>query len=538
MAGHDYTHHTHAALVQRVTDLEAQLRRLTSHPSTPTPTPPPPKKKPRKPASPFDPSRYHTRLIALKFAYLGSDYNGFEHHANNTTPLPTVEEELWKALRKTRLIAPEFPAGKKGRCEAVGEGEEEEEVCWEGCEYSKCGRTDRGVSAFGQVVGVRVRSSQPKAAPVHPNDDREGSDGESGAAHTAPDEPAPAPPPWHPVRDELPYLHTLNRVLPPAIRLLAWCPDPPPNFSARFNCKERRYRYFFTNPAFASSSSSRRSREGRLDVARMRDAARRLEGLHDFRNLCKVDPSKQLATFERRVFHAGIHRHAPTSAPAPASSPAGERSVDVGGPELYYFEVRGSAFLWHQVRHMAAVLFLVGQGYEEPGVVDQLLDVASCAGKPVYDMAEARPLVLWDCVFPDAAAAQQAGRDHCDRAEYGGGGTEGYTDALEWVYAGDEAGGRDPEKAFGSGVEEGKYGRNGVMDDIWALWQRRKMDEVLAGGLLDVVAQMGRSRPDVVAPAAADGEETGGGMSVAAGRESPDRSDRVFDGGERPRTVG
>ncbi|KAK3067186.1 pseudouridine synthase deg1 [Teratosphaeriaceae sp. CCFEE 6253] len=33
-----------------------------------------------------------------QFAYLGGNYNGFEHRANNTTPLPTVEEEVWKAL--------------------------------------------------------------------------------------------------------------------------------------------------------------------------------------------------------------------------------------------------------------------------------------------------------------------------------------------------------------------------------------------------------------------------------------------------------
>ena len=118
----DYRNYTHADLLKRVTDLEAQLSALnTTHgrpPSSASSSVAPPKKKPRKEPKPFDPSRYSTRHIALKFAYLGGNYNGFEHHSNNKTPLPTIEEELWKALRKVKLIFPDF----KGRSE--------EEVCW------------------------------------------------------------------------------------------------------------------------------------------------------------------------------------------------------------------------------------------------------------------------------------------------------------------------------------------------------------------------------------------------------------------------
>ena len=46
------------------------------------------------------------------------------------------------------------------------------------------------------------------------------------------------------VEDELDYPKLLNRVLPPDIRVLAWCPAPP-NFSARFDCKQRTYKYYF-----------------------------------------------------------------------------------------------------------------------------------------------------------------------------------------------------------------------------------------------------------------------------------------------------
>ncbi|KAH0406863.1 pseudouridylate synthase, partial [Aureobasidium melanogenum] len=145
----DYSTWTSEQLQKRIADLEAQLRNNRIAPVPDSSTALPPKKK-QKQDRPFDASRYNTRHIALKFAYLGQRYNGFEHHTGNKTPLPTIEEELWKALTKTRLI---FPS-RQGQLK-------EGEIDWEGTDYSKCGRTDRGVSAFGQVIGIRVRSLQP-----------------------------------------------------------------------------------------------------------------------------------------------------------------------------------------------------------------------------------------------------------------------------------------------------------------------------------------------------------------------------------------
>lgn len=36
--------------------------------------------------------------------------------------------------------------------------------------------------------------------------------------------------------------------------------------------------------------------------------------------------------------------------------------------QLWAIKIKGSAFLWHQVRCMVAVLFLIGQGHESPDV--------------------------------------------------------------------------------------------------------------------------------------------------------------------------
>lgn len=519
----DYTTWSTPDLISHIHALESRLHQSSESSASR----PPPFKKPRKAHKPFDPSRYTTRLIALRFAYLGGAYNGFEHHTNNKTPLPTIEEELWKALRKTKLIFPDF---KEGR---------EEEVCWDGVDYSKCGRTDRGVSAFGQVIGVRVRSARgvkPKAKKAKEGEDVEKVEGgdvamadanAAGAAEVKDEETGEAQPEpeFDPVLDELPYMHLLNKVLPPDIRILAWCPNPPENFSARFNCKERRYRYFFTNPAYTPlpGSSSTAPGEGWLNIPAMQEAAKKYEGLHDFRNFCKIDASKQITNFQRRIFHAGIHVVGPKEDPANLASQTGqvkeiseqgegERGVATHGPQLYWFEVRGSAFLWHQVRHLIAVLFLVGQGYEQPSIVDRLLDMEENPTRPAYEMASDAPLVLWDCVFPDPEKLSQA--DHDSEASQ-----TGYEDGLNWIYVGDSRGGQDKSKRNAAGVEDGKYGRNGIMEDLWALWRRRKMDEILAGSLMNVIGQQGKP---IELPIS----------------EAPAKSDRLFDGSEVPRTVG
>jgi tRNA pseudouridine38/39 synthase len=63
---------------------------------------------------------------------------------------------------------------------------------------------------------------------------------------------------------------------------------------------------------------------------------------------------------------------------------------------------KGTAFLWHQVRYMVAVLFLIGTKKETPDVVPWLLDAKAHPRKPLYDMASEVPLVLYDCAFEEA----------------------------------------------------------------------------------------------------------------------------------------
>ncbi|QDS71155.1 hypothetical protein FKW77_010012 [Venturia effusa] len=531
----DYSTWSPEDLIKRVTALEAQLRTQnnlyqSSQSSVPTP---------KKIHRPFDSSRYTTRLIALKFAYLGAGYNGFEHHVGNRTPLPTIEEEIWKALVKCRLIFPPSLGGldlDSARAQGIVgtdavEGEQDGmveyvPVDWEGCGYSKCGRTDRGVSAFGQVIGIKVRSSKPmpkeKKDITNGHDPVEGLEtlDTNGEQELAKEMPLPLEEVeeeakemhWDSIKDEIPYIPLINKVLPPTIRILAWCPTPPANFDARYSCKERQYKYFFTSPAFLPAPGptglqNGMQREGFLDIDAMQQACNYLVGNHDFRNFCKVDPSKQLDTFVRRITSASIDKVHEESTPAFARSSAfrvgyGNASGKAG---LYAFTVRGSAFLWHQVRNMIAILFLVGQGLESPALVKQLLDVESNPRKPKYEMASDKPLVLWDCFF---TTSEDQGKFEPGEKP------EGYIerglgdDELEWVYAGEELGGKS-----------GKWGGSSIMEHLWSEWRSRKMDEVLAGQLMDMVASQGP---------AAEGVEQKGGQGMKGKMKGGGQ--RVFEG--------
>jgi tRNA pseudouridine38/39 synthase len=547
----DYTKYNSSDLISRITQLESQLRatneqlaafavsKATGTPSSATSTRAKTSEKKPKPEKPFDASRFETRLVALKFSYLGQHYNGFEHANGNIGPKPTVEEVLWKALCKTRLISPYvdeqqgfdtnmdvvWDTNARMRLYAVSgeegwqaQGKKRLELIWDGCEYSKCGRTDVGVSAFGQVIGIRVRSNKRTQTSGVPT--VAGDDGNPEHEFEKPTKP------FDPVTDELPYLSMLNSVLPPSIRVLAWSSSLPEDFDARFSCKERQYKYFFTNPAFLPTpgpaglkfADGRKAphREGWLDIDAMRVAAKKLQGSHDYRNLCKIDPSKQMSSCERRINFADVsawddmgkeltgEKHLNATGEDGIRTLA--RKMGIGelideGPRVFCFTVHGSAFLWHQVRCMVAVLFLVGQGLEKPSVVDELLDIKNNPQKPMYEMADDSPLVLWDCVF--------------ESPEEGGRGK------IDWQYAGDE--GMLPSLKT---KNDSKFGISGVVETLWYQWRRAKIEETVTGSLLDLALQQGDGSPLL----------RGGFRDVAS--QTSRRSQKVFEGGHTGRVVG
>ncbi|ORZ01528.1 pseudouridine synthase [Syncephalastrum racemosum] len=154
----------------------------------------------------------------------------------------------------------------------------------------------------------------------------------------------------------VPYLDALNRFLPDTIRLMAWAPVSP-TFNARLDCRSRTYRYYL-DPLTART----------LDVAQMQRAADFFLGKHDFSAFCRFSPSQK--------------HHI--------------RSITAIRVRHDHVEIKAPSFLWHQVRCMMSILFLIGQGFESPLLVCDLLDAKL---KRDYPLADPRPLVLHSCEY-------------------------------------------------------------------------------------------------------------------------------------------
>ena len=313
-----------------------------------------------------------TRHIALRFFYDGASYSGLAQNVGQEND-KSIERCLFDALKKARLIESR-----------------------ETSNYSRCGRTDRGVSSAGQVVALHLKSAFPGNATwdesgksVLEAKDLPKNESESRKVWTIPrskkrknqsknddmNENSKENPKANRVEREIheySYAQILNNILPPSIRILGWTPVSE-EFSARFSAASRTYRYFFCK------------RQMNLDA--IREGLKRLVGRHDFRNLCKMDVEK-VYNFERTIHSAELIELQDTPMV----------SKDRG---LCYLKIIGQAFLWHQIRCIAEVIFMIGKGFESPTIITELVDVNKHPRKPSYALADEKPLVLHDCAYPN-----------------------------------------------------------------------------------------------------------------------------------------
>ncbi|XP_063592697.1 tRNA pseudouridine(38/39) synthase-like [Penaeus indicus] len=344
----------------------------------------------KKKARAFDFTKHSKRHVLLKFCYLGWDYQGF---AVQEDTQQTIEAQLFSALLKTRLIESR-----------------------ETSNYHRCGRTDKGVSAFEQVVSITLRSKLKAGVGIisESNGDMKGSDGDNTMKSDG---------------EEIDYVQLLNKVLPQEIRMLAWCPVKA-GFSARFDCTKRKYKYFFPR--------------GNLDIKLMNEGAQYLVGYHDYRNFCKMDVGNGVVNFCRRILSINISplccdvKNVDRNCPKDTEqNTVGSTSDDNGnsvettkssrhdiiesteevtdcncsperradsaevraGYDMCVATIEGQAFLWHQVRAIMAILMLVGEKKEEPSIVKELLDVTKHPRKPQYCLASDLPLNLYETSF-------------------------------------------------------------------------------------------------------------------------------------------
>ncbi|WP_154858678.1 tRNA pseudouridine synthase A [Cyclobacterium xiamenense] len=141
-------------------------------------------------------------------------------------------------------------------------------------------------------------------------------------------------------------LQEANENLPPDIRLLS-CREVPASFNIIQDvcCKQYGYYFFFGEKPHPFQTGTVAYAGKTLDLSLMAQGAALFEGRHDFRRFCS--PGKNTDDFQREITYAAILS-------------AKHSLVPLTPENTFVFRVRSKGFLMHQVRRMAAALFLLG----------------------------------------------------------------------------------------------------------------------------------------------------------------------------------
>ena len=261
---------------------------------------------------------YPLGKVAFRVFYRGEGYRGLatqqsfksESELDSDAECITIEDCLLKAFQELRLI--------KDRVS---------------CDFSRCGRTDAGVSAVFQIVALKVRLSSQKLSSQEDQTD--------GRFST------------------IDFVKILNKRLPRDIRILGW-QRVADDFNARFSCRWRQYHYFFPTE--------------NLDLEKMAEAASILVGTHDFHNLSIKDDSKlPCHSTIRSVYEAEISRT---------------------NDGFAFLRIKANGFLYHQIRCIMSVLFEIGRSSHGPEYVSDLLDRSIVKQRPGIRLADPFPLVF------------------------------------------------------------------------------------------------------------------------------------------------
>ncbi len=156
-------------------------------------------------------------------------------------------------------------------------------------------------------------------------------------------------------------VRALNARLPGSVRVCA-AREVPASFHARFSARTKAYIYRLSNGAVASPFDRQYAWHvtGRLDVEAMCEAARRLEGHHDFAAFQAA--GSDVPTTERTLGRSRI-----------VVEDRAERLRVLPGERMITYEIIGDGFLRHMVRNIVGTLVEIGLGRRRSSSVDALL---------------------------------------------------------------------------------------------------------------------------------------------------------------------
>lgn len=291
--------------------------------------------------------RTSLRKIALKFVYTGWNYLSYSldstYRINNAATLNSVERVFLEALMRQQLITSLVKHHNMERA----------------------GRTDRSVNSSAQVISVVVRSRLNKGYGLFGVPNQEAiADGGDNFAGRIDDRSLDV--------GEINYIKLMNEALPNDIRVIAWSPVRR-RFSARFDCKMRKYKYHF--------------RQGMFDLDIMQEAANKFIGDHDFRNFCKKSDENVKKHMTRTMQQFDIKLV----------------EANKNNPELNLCvaEIKSGGFLHNQIRKMMSILFGVGSRNLPMSIVDEMLDVESLVKTPTYKSVVPEKLCLVGADYDD-----------------------------------------------------------------------------------------------------------------------------------------
>ena len=186
------------------------------------------------------------------------------------------------------------------------------EITSEDIELNASGRTDAGVHAFGQVANFKTNSTIPV--------------------------------------EKIPI--ALNTKLKKSIRIVN-AEEVDERFHSRLSCKRKTYRYVISQGA--CESAIYRNLEtyipNYLDVEKMKEAAKYLEGEHDFKSFRASGTSSKSSV--RTIYKADVYK-------------PDNRHI--------YIELTGNGFLYNMVRIIAGTLVEVGLKKIKPSEIKNIIE--------------------------------------------------------------------------------------------------------------------------------------------------------------------
>ncbi|UOQ49424.1 tRNA pseudouridine(38-40) synthase TruA [Gracilibacillus caseinilyticus] len=169
------------------------------------------------------------------------------------------------------------------------------------------------------------------------------------------------------------WLKALNTMLPDDI-VVKDISEAPPDFHARFDVKEKEYRYFILNTKERDLFKRHYCYHVQvpLQLERMQQAGKFLVGTHDFSSFCAANSNVKGDKIRTIT----------------------EISIEEDSAQQIIIKVRGTGFLYNMVRIITGTLLEVGFGLRKPEKVEEI--ITACDRSKAGKTAPPQGLYLWE----------------------------------------------------------------------------------------------------------------------------------------------